>query len=71
MDETQNESPNVVLGLEQLQYLSDVTEALNDLTLPSGTGLELRVAVMENTTKNTIGLWHNIENREWQLQIVN
>lgn len=61
---------SVVLGLEQLQYLSEVTKSLNTLELPTSSGLNLRIAVSEETTDRVVGVWYNVEDREWQLQII-
>lgn len=74
MDGIQSQDPDdlrIVLGLDQLQYLSEVTKSLNTLELPKSSGMELKIAVSEETTGGVIGTWYNIEDREWQLKLIN
>lgn len=64
------ESLGVILGLDQLQYLSEITKALSGLKLSNSSGLNLRIAVSEEATDRVVGVWHNIEGQEWQLKII-
>lgn len=73
MERVHDQDPNnlnLVLGLDQLQYLSEVTKALGTLELPETSGLNLRIAVSEENTDRVVGVWYNVEGRDWQLQIL-
>lgn len=66
----ESNNQNLILGLDQLQYLSEVTKALGTLDLPTTSGLNLRIAVSEENTDRVVGVWYNVEGRDWQLQII-
>lgn len=66
----ESDDQHLILGLDQLQYLSEVTKALGNLDLPNASGLRLRIAVSDEATDRAVGVWYNVEGQDWQLRIL-
>lgn len=67
-DDQDSEVLSIQLGLEQLMFLTEVTKKLNDMGVKNTAGLILNVSIVEETTKELVGVWDNdIDENDWQL----
>jgi len=58
--------------MEQLEYMTAVTEMLNDSSLPKSSEMQIKVLLIDPGTENIVAKWDNEHgDSDWSVEFVN